>query len=148
MAITSEQFDAITLLIEDGELDDRMIDLQRIIDERNARRQDEILKLVRSVWGQSAQIVQTGTPTIEAAGNPPAPRSVRGAVAYEPDEGPEIPSGPSDSMGGSWPTPIESQVGGGGTGFSPVSDPIASGGGSDPFGDNNPDVVSTGAQIG
>jgi hypothetical protein len=72
MAITDEQFQAIVVLIEDGELDDRMLELQQTID----------------------------------------------------------------------------NSGGGGAGFSPVPDPMSESGGSDPFGDGNPDVVSTGAQIG
>jgi hypothetical protein len=137
-------------ITDDGELDDRMLELQQTIDERNARRQDDILKLVRSVWGQDAQIVGGGggqAPTIHNAGDPPPPRSVRAPVPYQPDGGPAIPSGTADSMS-VWPTPIESNSGGGGAGFSPVPDPMSESGGSDPFGDGNPDVVSTGAQIG
>lgn len=149
MAVTQEQFHQITLLVEDGELDDYMIELQGAIDERNARRKDDILKLVKSVWGHDAQIVADRAPNTPAqAGTTRAPRA---PVPYEPDAGPQVPSGAEDSMG-AWPTPIQSAGVGdgssGGTGFEPVRDPMVTGGGSDPFGDNNPDVVSTGAQIG
>jgi len=45
-----------------------------------------------------------------------------------------------------WPTPIES-IGSGGVDTSPVKDPMSEGGGQDPFGDGDTDIVSTGAQI-
>lgn len=55
--MTQDEFDKLASLIEDGELDDYMIHLRNAMDERNARRKNEIMKIVKSVWGDGAEIV-------------------------------------------------------------------------------------------
>jgi len=154
--ISEENFKVIVDLIEDGEMDDRMMDLQRAMDDRNERRKEDILKLVRSVWGQDAHIVggQVVKPVhsveyTDSQGRPvdqdhPAAQA-RARVDYVPTDGPQLPQGTPDSMS-QWPTPIES-IGSGGVDTSPVKDPMSEGGGQDPFGDGDTDIVSTGAQI-
>jgi len=131
MPISDTDFQQLVSLIEDGELDDRMLDLRAAIDERNARRKDDILKLVKSVWGEEAAI--TTEPPLPNERPAPVPRA-----EYTPE-----PAG-----GGTWPEPIVSAgtgdgSGSTGAGFEPVRDPMAGN-----LGDDDPDIVSTGAQIG
>lgn len=149
MSVSTDQLTAIVTLIEDGELDDRMADLQQAIDQRNSRRKDDILKLVKSVWGDAARIVGPAGQTASIA--PLAAQVEREGVPYEPDSGPQIPASVSDSASASWPTPIASHGGAGAeAGFSPVSDPMVSGGGGlgGSLGDGDPTFASTGGQIG
>jgi hypothetical protein len=153
--ISQDQFEQLRQLIEDGELDDFMTDLREVMDERNSRRREAILKLVKSVWGDDAQIVagsapaETGNTFIDRANR----RAARAPIDYVPGEGMDLPPSAQDSMS-EWPSPIVSQaLAGGGTPetaqaiYSPVTDPMASGGGNS-FGDGNPDIISTGGQIG
>lgn len=140
MPINDTDFAQLVNLIEDGELDDRMLELQRAIDERNSRRKDDILKLVKSVYGDDAAIVTERTPNppitprrghVGEEGVLPQPR-----VDYTPAEDDEVPPSPPG-----WPEPIVSMGGGGGVGMSPVADPMGDGA------DEDVDIVSTGAQF-
>lgn len=146
MPINDDQFAGIIQLIEDGELDDRMMDLQAAVDDRNGRRKEAILKLVKSVFGENAEIRMTDDELRERMGLPAAPSSTEGRpgrapVPYVPDDGPAIPTTP-DPMSHPLPTPIVS-TNSSGEGFAPAADPM---GGN--FGDGDANFVSTGAQIG
>lgn len=121
--VSREQFDSLILLIEDGEIDDYMLELQGAINERNERRKGDIMKLVRSAFGDSAQVV-TDSGAQVAVETPRVQRQVR---EYEP-KAPTITD---------WPSPIESMTGGTG-GVSPVADPMAEG---------DVEVESTGGQF-
>jgi len=125
--LSDHDFAALVLLIENGELDDRMIDLITAIDERNERRKSEIIKLVQSVWGPGATIA-----------------SEEPAVRYDStpiDAASQVPQSTQAQV--TWPEPIESAVGIGD--LSPVADPMSTG--SDPYGDSDVNIVSTGGQI-
>ena len=153
MAISDNDFAQLVSLIEDGELDERMMSLQAAIDERNTRRKADILKLVKSVYGEEASIVSEHLPNpvsvprdseARAAfrgggvGDPPiGMHAKRDPVQYEPEDPDEVPPGPAG-----WPDPIVSMGGGGGAGFSPVADPMGDGGD-----DGDVDTFSTGAQF-
>ncbi len=154
MAIDDPSFAALVTLIEDGELDDRMVDLIAVIDQRNERRKHEILRLVQSIWGPDANVVG-GTPPRESVNasptNEPAPpgyyRAMDGQfypVPQTPTLNPTPEVDPAPSRPGNWPAPIESASLGGGLGVSPVRDPMSAGG---DLGDSDPNIVSTGAQI-
>lgn len=146
MAIDDPSFAALVTLIEDGELDDRMIELIAVVDQRNER-------LVQSIWGPDANVVG-GTPPRESINasptNEPAPpgyyRAMDGQfypVAQVATGDPEPVVDPAPSRPGNWPAPIESASLGAGLGVSPVRDPMSSGGERD----SDPNIVSTGAQI-
>lgn len=149
MSLSSDQFAQLQQYIEDGELDDWMLELRTAIDERNARQREAILKLVRSVWGDDAQIVSTTASAPAQTGNVFVDRArARDPIPYVPDDGPQIPAAVPE-----WPSPVQSagSLGGVPSGeqpvYSPVADPLAAGS-SNAYGDGDPNIVSTGAQIG
>jgi hypothetical protein len=136
MPINDTDFAQLVSLIEDGELDDRLIDLQRAVDDRNGRRKDDILKLVKSVWGDDATIVDHHEPNPTPRRVRPQPPEPTHRVSYEPVDDDEVPPSPPG-----WPDPIVSMGGGGGIGVSPVLDPMGDGA------DEDVTDISTGAQF-
>src|SRR4051794_13586942 len=117
MPITAEDFKKLVQLVEDGELDEYMLALRDALDERNNRRKEGIRKLVKSVWGEDAEIVNGAV--VSQATPAQRHRTDRAPVEYQPDTGPAIPSAAGDSMTAEWPSPIESSGGGGGQGAPP-----------------------------
>lgn len=132
--ISSEEFQRLVDLIADGELDEYMIDLLKHIDDRNSRRKQDVMRLVKSVYGEDAVVEKSGVQQQQREPQPYAP-----ADDVRPDQ-------LSGAM--RFPDPIISSGGGvggslGAAEFSPAKDPMGPGGG-----DDESSIVSTGAQIG